>query len=131
MSPVRPFRCFDSRAIVAALGVAAWLIISAWLSRVLAADSTARVLLALSQAGAVATLVFVPLRRSITRLDELARHIHFQALAVVGALMVTVITGWAFLERAGLPHIDWSTFAAPAFTLAWAIGVILIARRYE
>lgn len=87
MSPVRPFRCFDSRAIVAALGVAAWLIASAWLSRTLAADSTA-------------------------------------------ALLVTAITGWAFLERAGLPHIDWSLCAAPAFTLAWVIGVLLIARRY-
>ncbi|HWW32061.1 MAG TPA: hypothetical protein VNY70_01715 [Steroidobacteraceae bacterium] len=131
MSPVRPFRCFDSRAIVAALGVAAWLIASAWLSHLLAPDSTARVLLALGQAGALAALVFVPLRRSITRLDELGRHIHYQALAVTAALLVTAITAWAFLERAGLPHIDWSIYAAPAFTVAWAIGVVLIARRYE
>ena len=131
MSPVRPFRCFDSRAIVAALGVAAWLIASASLSRTLAADSTARLLVALGQAAALATLVFLPLRRSITRLDELARQIHYQALAVTAALLVTVITGWAFFERAGLPHIDWSIYAAPAFTVAWALGVVLIARRYE
>ena len=131
MSPVRAFRCFDSRAIAAALGVAAWLIASAWLSRRLAPDSTARVLVALGQAVALATLVFVPLRRSITRLDELARQIHYQALAVTAALLVTVITGWAFFERAGLPHIDWSIYAAPAFTAAWALGVVLIARSYE
>jgi hypothetical protein len=130
MSAVRPFECFDSRVIVAALGVAAWLIASAWLSRMLAADPTARVLLALGQAGALAALVFV-IRRSITRLDELARQIHYQALAVAAAVMVTAIAGWAFLERAGLPHIDWSIYAAPAFVLAWATGVIRIARRYE
>lgn len=129
MSAVRPFRCFDARAIVAALGVAAWLIASAWLSRLFTPASTARVLLALGQAGALAALVFV-LRRSITRLDELAQHIHYQALAVVAAILVTAITGWAFLERAGLPHIDWSVCAAPAFTIAWAIGVVWIARRY-
>jgi len=71
------------------------------------------------------------IRRSITRLDELAQHIHYQALAVVAAVMVTAIAGWAFLERAGMPRIDWSVYAAPAFTLAWAVGVMWIARRYE
>lgn len=130
MSAVRPFRCFDSRVIVAALGVAAWLIASAWLSRMLTPGSPARVLLALGQAGALAALVLV-IRRSITQMDELARHIHYQALAVVAAMMVTAIAGWAFLERAGLPHIEWSIYAAPAFTLAWAVLVTLIARRYE
>jgi len=130
MSAIRPFRCFDLRVIVTALGVATWLIVSAWLSRMAAPDSAARVLLALSQAGALAALVFA-IRRSITRLDELAQHIHYQALAVVGVVMVTTITGWAFLERIGWPRIDWSVCAAPAFTLAWAAGVIWIARRYE
>ena len=130
MSAVRPFRCFDSRAIVAAVGVAAWLIASAWLSRVLTPASPARVLLALGQAGALAALVFI-IRRSTTQMDELARHIHYQALAVVAAMMVTAISGWAFLERAGLPHIEWSIYAAPVFTLAWAVVVTLIARRYE
>src|SRR5262252_2157591 len=110
MSAVRPFRCFDLRVILAALGVAAWLIASSWLSRMFAPASAARVLLALGQAGALATLVLV-IRRSITRLDELAQHIHYQALAMVAAVMVTAIAGWAFLERAGLPHIDWSTCA--------------------
>jgi hypothetical protein len=50
---------------------------------------------------------------------------------VVAATMVTAIAGWAFLERAGLPRIEWSIYAAPAFTLAWAVLVMLIARRYE
>jgi MFS family permease len=130
MSAVRPFECFDRRVIVAALAVAAWLIVSAWLARGLPADSMARVLLALGQAGALAALVVV-ISRSINRLDELARHIHYQALAVTAAIMVTAITGWAFLERAGLPHIDWAVYAAPAFVLVWAAGVIGIARRYE
>jgi hypothetical protein len=130
MSAVRPFRCFDSRVIVVALGVAGWLIASSLLSRMFAPASTARVLLAIGQAGALAGLVFV-IRRSITQLDELARLIHYQALAVVAAAMVTAIAGWAFLQYAGLPPIDWSFYAAPAFTVAWAVGVIWIARRYE
>ena len=115
---------------MAGLGVAAWLIASAWLSRMVNPASPARVLLALGQAGALATLVLV-IRRSIAQMDELARHIHYQASAVVAAIMVTAISGWAFLERAGLPHIEWSIYAAPAFTLAWAVLVTLIARRYE
>ena len=53
------------------------------------------------------------------------------ALAVAAATIVTAIAGWAFLERAGLPRIDWSIYAAPVFTLAWAGGVVWIARRYE
>jgi hypothetical protein len=130
MAAVRPFRCFDSRVIVVAVGVAAWLIVSSWLSRMYAPASTARVLLALGQVGALAALVFA-IKRSITQLDELARQIHYQALAVVAATMVTAIAGWAFLQRAGLPPIDWSFYAAPAFTVAWAVGVIWIARRYE
>ena len=130
MSAVRPFECFDSRVILTALGVAAWLIASAWLGRMLVGDPAVRLLLALGQAGALAALVLV-IRRSITRLDELARQIHYQALAVAAAVMVTAISGWAFLERAGLPHIDWSVYAAPAFVLAWASGVIRIARSYE
>lgn len=130
MSAVRPFGCFNSRVIVVALVVAAWLLASGWLSRMFPSASPARVVLALGQAGALAVLVLV-IRRSITQLDELARHIHYQALATVAAMMVTVITGWAFLERAGLPHVDWSMYGAPAFMLAWATLVVLIARRYE
>ena len=130
MSAVRAFRCFDWRVIVTALGVAAWLVASAWLSRILGPDATLRVLLALGQAGALATLVLV-VGRSIGQLDELGRHIHHQALAVAAAMLVTAIAGWAFLERAGLPSIDWSTYAAPAFVLAWAVGVIRIGRSYE
>jgi len=95
-----------------------------------AGGGLARVLLALGQAGALAALVFT-IRRSITQLDELAQHIHYQALAVVAAVMGTAIAGWAFLERAGLPSIDWSICAAPAFVLVWAVGVVWIARRYE
>lgn len=130
MSAIRPFRCFDSRVILTALGVAAWLIVSAWLSRNLAPASAVRILLALGQAGALATLVLV-IRRSITRLDELAQHIHYQALAVAAAMIITAIAGWAFLQRAGLPFIDWSIYALPAFTLAWAVGVTWIGRRYS
>jgi len=130
MSLVKPFRCFDSRVIGTALAVAAWLIASAWLSRMLTPAPPVRVLLALGQAGAMAALVLV-IRRSITQLDELARHIHYQALAAVAAMMFTAISGWAFLERAGLPHIEWSFYAAPAFVVAWAVLVTLIAQRYE
>jgi hypothetical protein len=130
MSAIRPFRCFDSRVIVVALGVAAWFIAGAWLSRMFAPASPVRILIAFAQAAALATLVLV-IRRSIIRLDELARQIHYQALAVLAAMMVTAIAGWAFLQQAGLPAIDWSFYGAPAFVVAWAVGVIWIARRYE
>ena len=123
MSLVRPFRCFDSRSIVLSVGVAAWLVISAWLGHAFAPASAPRVLLALGQAAALASLVLV-LARSIARLDELERRIHHEALAAAAAIVVTAIAAWAFLEWAGLPPIDWSVFALPAFTIAWAAGVM-------
>ena len=130
MSSVRPFRCFDSRAILVSLGVAAWLMITAWLGHDYASGSAPRVLLALGQAAAFALLV-LELARSVARLDELERRVHHEALAAAGAIVVTAIAAWAFLEWAGLPSIDWSVCALPAFTLAWALGVIWISRRYR
>jgi hypothetical protein len=130
MNTVRPFRCFDSRAILVSLGVAAWLMISAWLGHGFAPASAPRVLLALGQAAAFASLVLV-LARSVARLDELEQRIHHEALAAAAAIVVTAIAAWAFLEWAGLPPIDWSVVALPAFTIAWAVGVIWISRRYR
>jgi hypothetical protein len=88
------------------------------------------VLLALGQAAALAFLVVV-LARSLSQLDELVQRIHHEALEAAGAIVVTAIAAWAFLEWAGLPHIDWSVYALPAFVGAWAVGVIWITRRYQ
>jgi len=88
------------------------------------------VLLALGQAAALAFLVLV-LARSVTQLDELMRRIHHEALAAAAAIVVTAIAAWAFLEWAGLPRIDWSVYALPAFVIAWAVGAIWISRRYR
>jgi len=130
MNSVRPFRCFDFRSIVLSLCVAAWLLISAWLGHAFAPASAPRVLLALGQAAALAFLVVV-LARSLAHLDELVQRIHHEALEAAGAIVVTAIAAWAFLEWAGLPRIDWSVYALPAFVSAWAVGVIWITRRYQ
>ena len=130
MNSVRPFRCFDSRSIVLSLCVAAWLVISAWLGHGFAPASAPRVLLALGQAAALAFLVLV-LARSLAQLDELVQRIHHEALEAAGAVVVTAIAAWAFLEWAGLPPIDWSVYAMPAFVSAWAVGVAWISRRYR
>src|SRR5262245_19907736 len=101
---VRPFRCFDSRAISLSLAVAAWLLFSTWLSHAFAPASAARVWIALGQAASFVLLI-VALARSIARLDELEQRIHYQALAAAAALVVTTIAACAFFEWAGLPRV--------------------------
>ena len=130
MTTVRPFRCFDVRAISISLAIAAWLLLSSWISRAFALNSAPRMLLAASQAAALLLLI-IALARSIARLDELERRIHHEALAAAGTTVVATIASWAFLEWAGLPRVDWSVFALPAFTIAWAAGVLMISRRYR
>jgi MFS family permease len=130
MTSVRPFRCLDRRALVTSLVVAAWLLLSSWFGHSFPVGSAPRIILGLGQAGALAALVLV-LKHSISQLDELEQRIHYQALAIAGALIATAIGAWAFLEYAGLPAVDWSLYAMPAFTVAWASGVVAITQRYR
>src|SRR3974390_770860 len=119
MSSVQPFRCFDWRANLASLGVAAWLLASAWLGHNFDPASAPRILLALGQAGAIVLLGFL-LARSVARPPDPQQRLHHEALAGAAAIVITAIAAWAFLEWAGLPPIDWSVGALPAFTVAWA-----------
>jgi hypothetical protein len=130
MQAVRPFRCFDARAIAASLAVAGWLVVSAWLGHGHAPGSSVRVLLACGQAAAFTALIVV-LARSIAHLDELERRIHYVALAIGAVVVVTAIAAWAFLEWAGLPRVDWSVWALPLFTLSWASVVVWMSRSYR
>lgn len=75
---------------------------------------------------AVATVVI----RQVRQLDELARMIHLEGLAVafVGTALITFSYG--FLETAGFPRLSmflvWSLMAP-----LWAMGTFLAWRRYR
>ncbi|NGY03738.1 hypothetical protein [Solimonas terrae] len=129
MNKVRPFRCFDGKALPTSVGVAIWLVASALLQRQYGQWPDTTRLLATSQMLAVIGLVFV-LVRSIARLDELERRIHLEAAATAGVLLITAIAGWSFMERTGLPSVDWSLLATPVFVIAWSLGVWWIGRKF-
>jgi len=130
MSPVRPFRCFNPRVLVVALISAAATLLLAWWGKRLESGSTLRVLAALGQAAAYAWLL-VELAASIRRLDELEQRIHVEAAAFGALALVGLITGWGFLEHAGLPRADWGMCALIVLTLVWGLGVAVITRRYR
>ena len=129
MATVRPFRCFNSRVIVISVLVALALLGLAWAGHAVAPRSALRMAIALAEAAAVGWLV-VELVRSIRGLDELERSIHVEALAAAAAIMVTVVSGWGFLAKAGLPAVDWGVWIFPFLSFAWVFGVLRVRRRY-
>lgn len=130
MTPTRPFRCFNVRIIVVALIAAALIVLFAWWGVTLPKGSAARILTGLGEVAAFGWVI-VEMLRSIRRLDELEQRIHAEALAISAGSIVFVIGGWRFLEKAGLPAVDWPAFALPLLSISWAVSVVWIGRRYR
>ncbi|SDI17058.1 hypothetical protein SAMN05216588_11264 [Pseudomonas flavescens] len=68
--------------------------------------------------------------RQVRQLDELARSIHFEALAMafVGTALLTFSYG--FLETAGFPRLS-MFFVWPLLASLWALGTWIAWRRYR
>ena len=130
MPTVRPFRCFNSRAVLVSLVVAVLLIGLSWVRRGQAPRSIASVAIAVAQAAMFAWFV-IEMIRSVRTLDELEQRIHTDALAVAAAVTLIVVSGWGFLVKAGLPVLDWSLWVVPLLILTWIFGVLKISRRYR
>jgi hypothetical protein len=92
-------------------------------------EGAARAALALlPMLGCFAVLVVII--RGIRQLDELQRHIQFEAIVFAFAGTALGTFGWGFLEDAGLPRLR--AFAVwPLMAIAWAVGWLVANRRYR
>lgn len=77
-----------------------------------------------------AVWIAVGVIRAIRNLDEMARGILYEGLAIAALLTFLVSTGLGFLEIAGLPKLN-SIYIAFFMVLAWLAGKLLVSRRYE
>ena len=99
------------------------------------------VLLAILPSGSLRTLcalipiapmiiVAITVIRQVRQLDELARAVHLEALAIafVGTALITFSYG--FLETAGFPRLS-MFFVWPLLASLWALGTCIGWRRYR
>ncbi len=98
-----------------------------WLERV--PDSGRRYAIALIPM-LPAVWIAVGIIRAMRKLDELARGILYEGLAIAALLTFFVCAGLGLLEIAGLPKLN-SIYIALVMVLAWLVGKLLISRRYE
>ena len=130
MNQSRLFKCYDPRFFAMCMVAVVVMIGAAFLARSFEPGSAPRVALAALQALAMGSVVVGSVL--VTRkLDELQQRIHSEALALAFAATGALISGYAFLERAGLPSIRWGLWAWPVMVALWAGGLLYVRRRYQ
>ena len=99
------------------------------LTQVMLSEGIARTLCALLPIAPM-IVVAITVIRQIRQLDELARTIHLEALALafVGTALITFSYG--FLETAGFPRLS-MFFVWPLLAALWGLGAWLGWRRYR
>ncbi len=110
---------------------AVFLIVILWLGRYVADHATGPAIRWLVVfTGIALTAVAVVAMRSMSRMDELQRKIHAEAMAFAFLFSVLLVAAYIFLNAAGLgtPPMHW---LLPAMMSCWAIGVLLAFRRYR
>jgi hypothetical protein len=125
-----PSSCYDPQVITASLVFAAVVIGAAWAAKGFEKGSAPRIALAAVQSLATAAVIVISMWR-LRRLDELQQRIQLQALAIAFAGTGIIVTGYRWLEMAGLPQFDWGTFTWPLMAFLWAAGFIYSNRRYS
>lgn len=98
-----------------------------WLERM--PESTWRYPLALIPA-LPAIWIAVGVIRAIRMLDELARGILYEGLAIAALMTFFLMLGLGLLEIAGFPPPN-TAYLALFMVIAWLIGKLLVSRRYE
>ena len=130
MTDQKLFKCFDARfltmAVIAALVVIAAALIGVRFER----GSAVRLAMALVQSAGIG-FVIVRSVIAIRRLDELQYRIHLEAMAGAFAATGVLISTWGFLEKAGLPGLEWGLWGWPIMVLLWGGGLIGLQRRYR
>ena len=124
------FRCYSPRFLLGALLAAAGTVALAFVARGLEKGSAPRFALAAAQAVLMAAVIGGSVL-VIRGLDELQQRIHYEALALSFAATGAFVTGYAFLEKAGLPRVSWGLWAWPLMVALWMAGLLIVRRRYR
>ncbi len=77
-----------------------------------------------------AVWIAIGLIRAIRRLDELARMVLYEGLAIAALLTFLLSAGLGLLEIAGFPPIN-AIYIALFMVVAWLAGKLLVTRRYQ
>ena len=74
--------------------------------------------------------VLASIVRLLSRIDEMQRRIHLEAMALAAGITALLALTFGFLENAGMPRLSgfW-TFAS--ISLLWAVFAIILQRRYR
>jgi hypothetical protein len=124
------FSCYDPWFLAWALAAALATVVLTIAAKRFAPMSVARLLLALGQGAAVGGVIVAAIVR-LRRLDELQRQIQREAISYAFATGLAAIVGWSFLEKAGLPHVDWGVWSWPMMTALWGGALLFVMRRYR
>ena len=130
MDPKSPFRCYDRRTLTGIIVIALALVGLALVGRRFERGSWTRIAVALLQSGCFSLLVAQTLL-PIRKLDELQQRIHLIAIAVSFGLTGIAVTASGFLARAGVVVPLPGLWVWVLMVGAWAIGVVVLARRYR
>jgi len=126
----RLFRCYSPRFLLGVLLAAAGTAALAFVAPGLEKGSAPRFALAAAQAVLMAAVIGGSVL-VIRGLDELQQRIHYEALALSFAATGALVTGHAFLEKAGLPPVSWGLWAWPLMVALWMAGLLIVRRRYQ
>jgi len=116
--------------IAIALACAGAILVAASFERGFAPGTPGRIALALVQVAATVTTV-VAIARTIARLDAMLQRVMLEAFAIAFAGAGLLASGSGFLERAGLPRIDWGLWMWPVMVVLWAVGLVIARARYR
>ena len=125
-----PFRCFQGAFLRDLLLMALAIIALAYVGRRLPVGRGTRIAVATVQALLIGAIV-VRTVMSIRRLDELLLKLHLEGIAISFTIFASLISGWAMLEKAGAPSIEWGVWAWPLMALFWSAAVVIRSRQYR
>ena len=116
-----PFNWYSPWFYVLVVVSVAIVVAGAFVGHSLALRSTARTAVAVIQ-GLSASSVIISVFVSLRRLDELEQRIQYESLAIAFAATAIVLTIYGFLERAGLPTVQWALWVYPLMFAFWAVS---------
>src|SRR5437867_9272281 len=106
MFEAKLFKCYSPRFLLSVVLATAVVLALAVVARGLEQGSAPRLALAAAQAVLMGAVIGASVLL-IRGLDELQQRIHHEALALAFAATAALVTGYAFLEKAGLPPVRW------------------------
>jgi hypothetical protein len=125
-----PFRCFQRAFLLELFLMGLAILALAYLGRRFPVGSGVRLTLAAIQALVMGAII-VRTVLSIRRLDELLLKVHLEGIAISFTIFASLISGWAMLEKAGAPSIEWGVWAWPLMALLWSGAVVIRTRQYR